>query len=110
MGRIQGALQNDPLFDMPTDNHEASFELLVSSLNDSGWSHLLQEHFSHHRVKIQQDNIDHEDEVSSKQFTGQCWLQKVLNCCIWKHLYLAWTLCNDDVHHIVGIYIHSIHG
>ena len=99
MGRIQGALQNDPLFDMPTDNHEASFELLVSSLNDSGWSHLLQEHFSHHRVKIQQDNIDHEDEVSSKQFTGQCWLQKVLHH-LWTHLYMAWKLKNANLHGI----------
>ena len=38
---IQGALQDDPLFDMPTDNREASIEILVSSQNDIGWSHLL---------------------------------------------------------------------
>ena len=38
---IQGALQNDPLSDMPTDNREASFELLVSSQNEVGWFHLL---------------------------------------------------------------------
>ena len=51
---IQGrALQDDPLFDMPTTNREASFELLVSSQNDIGWSHLLRGRFSHHWVQIQ---------------------------------------------------------
>ena len=35
---IQGALQDDPLFDMPsTTNCQAGFELLVSSQNDIGW-------------------------------------------------------------------------
>lgn len=33
---ISGALANDPAFEMPTDNREASFELLVSSQNDIG--------------------------------------------------------------------------
>ena len=76
---IQGALQNDMLFDMPTDkNREACFELLVSFQNDIGWSHFLQGRVSHHWVQIQQDHIDHEDEVNSKKFTSQRWLQKVL--------------------------------
>jgi hypothetical protein len=33
---IQGALQDDPLFDMPTRNREPNFALLVSSQNDIG--------------------------------------------------------------------------
>ena len=60
---IQGALQDDPLFDMPTTNREVSFELLVSSQNDMGWSHLLRGRFSRHWVQIQQDHMDHEHEV-----------------------------------------------
>ena len=74
---------------MPPTNQEASFELLVSSQNDIGWSHLLREgRFSNHWVQIQQDHIDHEPEVSFKKFTGQSWLQKVLNH-LRTHLYLA---------------------
>jgi hypothetical protein len=38
-------------------NREASFELLVSSQNDIGWSHLLRGRFSHHWGQIQQDHI-----------------------------------------------------
>ena len=76
---IQSALQDDPLFDMPTDNREASFEILVPSQNDIGWSHLLRGRFSHHWVQLQQDHIDREDEVSSKKFTGQRWLLKRLS-------------------------------
>jgi hypothetical protein len=68
---IQGALQDDPLFDMPTDNRERSFETSVSSQNDVGWSHLLRGRFSHHWVQPQQDHVDRKDEVSSKKFTGQ---------------------------------------
>jgi hypothetical protein len=96
---LDGALQDDPLFDMPTDHREASFELLVSSQNDIGWSHLLRGRFSHHWVQIQQHHIDHDDEISSKKFTGQRWLQKVLNH-IWTHLYMAWKLRNADLHGI----------
>jgi hypothetical protein len=94
---IQGALQDDPLFDMPTDNREASFAILVSSQNDIGWSHLLRGRFSHHWVQLQQDHIDSEDEVSSKKFTGQRWLKKVINH-LWTHLYMAWKLRNEDLH------------
>jgi hypothetical protein len=47
---IQGALQDDPLFDMPTDNREQSFETLVSSQNDIGWSHLLP--FNYNRITL----------------------------------------------------------
>ena len=96
---VRGALQNDPLFDMPTTNREASFELLVSSQNDIGWDHLLRGRFSHHWVQIQQDHIDHDHEVSSKKFTGKRWLQQVINH-IWTHLYLAWKLRNADLHGI----------
>jgi hypothetical protein len=49
---IQGALQNDPLFDMPTNHREPSFELLVSSQNDIGWAHLLRGRFRHHWVQM----------------------------------------------------------
>ena len=96
---IQGALQNDPIFDMPTDNCEGSFELLFSSQHDIGWSHLLRGRFSRHWIQIQQDHIDHEDEVSSKKFTGQHWLQDILNN-LWIHLYLAWKLYYTDIHGI----------
>jgi len=96
---VRGALQNDPLFDMPTTNREPSFELLVSSQNDIGWDHLLKGRFSHHWVQIQQDHIDHEPDVSSKKFTGQRWLKQVINL-IWTHLYLAWKLRNADLHGI----------
>ena len=96
---IQVALQDDPLFDMPTTNREASFELMCSSQIDIGWSHLLRGRFSHHWVQIQQDHIDHEHEVSSKKSTGQRWLQKVLNH-LCTHLYLAWKLRNADLHGI----------
>jgi len=86
---IKGALQDDLLFGMPPTSQEASLELLVSSQNDIGWSHLLRGgRFSHHWVQIQQDHIDHEREVSFKKFTGQRWLQKVLNH-LRTHLYLA---------------------
>ena len=86
---IKGALQDDLLFDMPPTNQEASFELLVSSQNNIGWSHLLRGgRFSHQWVQIQQDHTDHEPEVSFKKFTGQRWLQKVLNH-LRTHLYLA---------------------
>jgi hypothetical protein len=55
---IQGAPQDDPLFDMPTNNREPTFELLVSSQNDIvGWSCLLPGCFSPHLVQIQQDHI-----------------------------------------------------
>jgi hypothetical protein len=50
---IQGALQDDPLFDMPTLNREPNFALLVSSQNDIGWSHLLRGRFSHYWVSLQ---------------------------------------------------------
>ena len=96
---IQGALQDDPLFDVLTTNCEASFELLVSSECNIGWSHLLRGRFSHHWVQIQQDHIDHEHKVSSKKFTSQRWLQKVLNH-LWTHLYLTWKLRNTDLHDI----------
>ena len=59
---IQGALQNDPLSDMPTDNREASFELLVSSQNEVGWFHLLWGRFSQPWAQIQEDHIDHKEE------------------------------------------------
>ena len=72
---IQGALQDAPIFCMPTNNREASFELLVSSQNDIGWSHLLRDRFCHHWVQIQQEHTNHEENVSSKKFTGQRWLQ-----------------------------------
>ena len=86
---IKGALQDDLLFGMPPTSQEASLELLVSSQNDFGWSHLLRGgRFSHHWVQIQQDHIDHEPGVSFKKFTGQRWLQKVLNH-LRTHLYLA---------------------
>ena len=60
---IQGAPEDEPLFDTPTNNLEASFELLVSSQSDIGWPPLLlQGRFSHHWIQIQQDHIDHEEE------------------------------------------------
>jgi hypothetical protein len=94
---IQGALQDDPMFDMPTDNREPSFALLVHSQNDIGWSHLLRGRFSHHWVQLQQAHIDHEDEISSKKFTGDRWLQKVLHH-LWTQLYRAWKQRNTDLH------------
>ena len=99
---VRGALQNDPLFDMPTTNRKASFKLLVSSQNDIGWDHLLRGRFSPHWVQIQQDHIDHEHEGSSKKFTDKRWLQKVINH-IWTHLYLAWKLRNIDLHGIDAV-------
>ena len=99
MDGVRGALQNDPLFNMPTTNRKASFELLVSSQNGIGWDHLLRGRFSHHWVQIQQDHIDHDHKVSSKKFTGKRWLQQVINH-IWTHLYLAWKLRNADLHGI----------
>jgi hypothetical protein len=89
---IQGALQDDPFFDMHTNNREPSFEMLVSSQNDIGWSHLLRDRFSHHWVQLQQDHIDREDEVSSR-------LKKVSHH-LWTHLCLAWKLRNADLHGI----------
>ena len=99
---IQGALRDDPLFNMPTTNREVSFELLVSAQNDIGWDHLLRGRFSHHWVQIQQNHIDHEDEVSSKKFTGQRWLKQVLNH-LWTHLHLAWKLRNANMHGIAVV-------
>jgi hypothetical protein len=98
---IQGALQDDPLFNMPTNIREPSFEMLVSSQNDVGWSHLLRGRFSHHWVQIQQDPIDREDEVSSKKLTGQRWLKQVLHH-LWTHLCLAWKLRNADLHGVAA--------
>jgi hypothetical protein len=60
---IQGAPQADPLFDMPTSNRKPSFELLASSQNEIGWSHLLRGRFSHHLGHIQHDHIDHDDNI-----------------------------------------------
>ena len=37
--------------------------------------------------------------MSSKAITGQGWLEKVLNH-LWTHLYMAWKLCNADLHGI----------
>ena len=96
---IQGAPRNDPFFDMPTTNREFSFELLASAQNDIGWDHLLRGRFSHHWVQTQQHHIDHEDEASSKKFTGQRWLKQVLHH-LWTHLCLAWKLRNADLHGI----------
>jgi hypothetical protein len=75
----QGALQDDPLFGTPVTNCKASFELPVSSHKEAGQSRPLRGRFSHHWVQTQQECINREEEVSSKKFTGQCWLQKVLN-------------------------------
>ena len=85
---IQGAVQYNPLFDMPTNNREVSFELLVVTL--------LRGRFTHHWVQIQQDYIVHEEQVSSKNFTGQHWLQKVRNH-LWTHLSLAWYFHSADL-------------
>ena len=50
---MQGTLQEDGLrFDMPAINRIASFELLISSQIDIGWSHLLWGRFSHHWVQL----------------------------------------------------------
>ena len=49
--------------------------------------------------QIQQDHIDHKEEVSSKTFTGQHWLQKV-PIPLWAHLYMAWKVCNTNLHGI----------
>jgi hypothetical protein len=95
---IQHALVNQD-YTVSRDNREASFEMLVDSQNDIGWTHLLRGRFSHHWVQLQQAHINSEDEISSKKFTGQRWLQKVINN-IWTHLYTAWKQRNADLHGI----------
>ena len=42
------------------------------------------------------------EEVSSKIFTGQRWLQKVLHH-LWTHLYMAWKLRNANLHGIDAV-------
>jgi hypothetical protein len=96
---ISGALQDDPSLEMATDNREPTFEILVSSQNDIGWSQLLRGRFSHHWVQTQQAHIDAEDEIDSEKNSGQGWLKKVLHH-IWSHLYIAWKLRNADLHGI----------
>jgi hypothetical protein len=98
MTGIKGALQDDPLFDMPTCNREPSFEILVSSQNDIGWSHLLRGRFSRQCVLLQQAHLDQDADCSSL-LTGERWLQKVLHP-LWTHLCSAWKLRNPDLHGI----------
>jgi hypothetical protein len=98
MTGIKGALQDDPLFDMPTCNREPSFQLLVSSQNDIGWSHLLRGRFSHQWILLQQAHLDRDADCSSL-LTGERWLQKVPHH-MWTHLHLAWKLRNADLHGI----------
>ena len=92
MAGTQGAFQNDPLFDMPTDKHdEACFDLLVVlSQNDIGWSHLLQGRFSH--PARSRSNKTTSSIMSTRgaprKSPANHWLQKVLNH-LWTHLYLA---------------------
>jgi hypothetical protein len=78
---------------------EPSFEILVASQNDIGWSHLLRGRFSHHWILLQQDHIDDHDADCSTLLTGEHWLQKVLPH-LWTHLCLAWKLRNGDLHGI----------
>jgi hypothetical protein len=84
---------------MPSAHRDPSFRILVDSQNDIGWPQMLRGRFSHHWVQLQQDHIDHDDEVSSLKFTGQRWLQKVLHH-VWTHLCMAWTLRDADLHGI----------
>jgi hypothetical protein len=46
---------------------------------------------------MQQDHIDHDNNICFRLLTGQRWLQKVLNH-LWTHLCLAWKLQNADLH------------
>ena len=59
-------------------------------------------HLSAHWIEIQQNHIDHEDEISSKKFTGQCWLQKVLNAIIISGRICTWpgNSATPDLHGI----------
>jgi hypothetical protein len=98
MTGIKGALQDDPLFDMPTCNREASFQLLVSSQNDISWSHLLRGRFSRQWILLQQAHLDQDADCSSL-LTGERWLQKVLHH-LWTHLCSAWKLRNANLHRI----------
>ena len=41
--------------------------------------------------------MDRSDEVSSKRFAGQRWLQKVLNY-LWRHPHVAWKLRKANLH------------
>jgi hypothetical protein len=77
---------------------EASFESLVSSQNDIGWSHWLHGRFSRHWVQIQQAHINIDEKISSQKSTGSRWhVQKGLNpLCM--HLCLTWKSRNADRH------------
>jgi hypothetical protein len=86
MTGIKGALQDNPLFDMPTCNREPSFQLLVSSQNDIGWSRLLRGRLSRQWILLQQAHLDQDADCSSLP--------------LWTHLYLAWKLRNADLHGI----------
>jgi hypothetical protein len=83
---------------MPTCNPEPSFELLVSSQDDIGWSHLLRGRFSRQWILLQQAHLDQDADCSSL-LTGERWLQKVPHH-LWTHLCLAWKLRNADLHGI----------
>jgi hypothetical protein len=89
----------DPHYEMTTTNREASFEMLVSSQNDIGWSHALRGRLSNHWAEIQQDHINREDTINSTTNTGARWLRKVIHH-IWTQLYNAWKLRNADLHGI----------
>jgi hypothetical protein len=95
---ISGAI-HDPTFELSTTDREASFEILVSSQNDIGWSQMLRGRFSLHWPQLQQAHIDQHDEICGEKFTGPRWLEHVLFH-IWTSLYLAWKLRNADLHGI----------
>jgi hypothetical protein len=95
MTGIKGALQDDSLFDMPTRNREPIFQLLASSQNDIGWSHLLRGRFSRQWILLQQAHLDQDADCSSL-LTGERWLQKVRHY-LWTHLCSAWKLRNADL-------------
>jgi hypothetical protein len=96
---VAGALL-DPRDEMSTSNREPSFKLLVHSQNEIGWNHLLKGRFSHHWIQLQQAYINQDDTISSsKKFTDERWLHKILNH-LWTQLYTAWKPRNADLHGI----------
>jgi hypothetical protein len=96
---VSGVLQDNPTFEMATDNREADFEILVSSQDDTGWPQLLKGPFSFHWAQIQQMHIDKSHDICSKTSSGDSWLKQVLHH-VWLHLHLGWKLHNADLHGI----------
>jgi hypothetical protein len=72
-----------PNLQMPTSNRKPSFQYLVTSQKQIGWTHLLKGKFSQHWTQMQQLHIYSEPDINQIAQSSKCWLKQVLLHHLW---------------------------